>query len=108
MSVVRRKSFPSHPDPAGRTPEKHDGHARDGWQAYVYGSGKAPEQGYRGRLAASEGGSLDLIMKTGILEDGELDPNAKSVRIRKEEGMRMTKKRRAEINARLKGKKPDG
>lgn len=105
MRVTRRKNFPSHPDPEGRTPEKHDGHARDGWQAYVYGSGKKPEPGYRGKLAASPGGSLDPVMKTGILDDGEIDPESKSVRTRKEKGMRMTKKRKAKIEARLKGKK---
>ena len=101
---IEKKRVISCPDPHGRVPEKHDGHSRDGWQAYVYGSGKPPEPGYRGKLAAAEGGSLDPVMKTGILDDGEVDPEAKSVRTRNEKGMRMTKKRRAKIAARLKGK----
>lgn len=75
------------PDPKGRTPEKHDGRARGGWHTYVYADGELIRDGF---LTPP-----DPIMKTGVKEDGEVEPKAK--RPRAKGGIRMTKARREEI-----------
>jgi len=90
---VKPKLPPARPDPWGRTPQKHTGHARDGWQRYVYANGPKPEE--RGRLR-----DLDPVMKTGILENGELDPASRNVRLNS--GPRTSRKQRAAIERRAK------
>jgi len=76
--ITKRQHVQSRPDPYGRVPRKHSGHAGDGWQAHVYGSGRKPEQGYHGPR-----GEIDQINRSGVLDDGELDPEIKSEKKRK-------------------------
>jgi len=94
--ITKRQHVQSRPDPYGRVPRKHSGHAGDGWQAHVYGSGRKPEQGYHGPR-----GEIDQINRSGVLDDGELDPEIKSEKKRKAKGPRMTAKRRADIKKRV-------